>query len=266
MEFGAAPTGLDNARLAATVLLVRDGGDGIEVWAQERVSTMRNYPGVTVFPGGGVDNRDLPDAWESEALWTGPPLKQLSDRLDLRLPTTHALVFAAVRELFEETGTLLAVHEDCADIDDASPYHQDRLDLISHHISLKEMLTRNNLLVRSDLLRPWARWVGGSDKRRWFDTISFIAVAPRGQDPDGDTSEADDAGWFSPRLLLEGWRHGLVRLAIPTWAQLTLLAEAGTVRQAMAVAETADLTPVIGDPINEPRYRDYFTYRPIDRI
>ena len=53
-------TGYQGARLAATVLLVRDSVQGLEVFAQERVSTMRNFPGITVFPGGGVDYRDFP--------------------------------------------------------------------------------------------------------------------------------------------------------------------------------------------------------------
>ena len=46
--------GINYGRLSATVILVRDGANGLEVWMQERVLTMANYPGMTVFPGGGV--------------------------------------------------------------------------------------------------------------------------------------------------------------------------------------------------------------------
>jgi len=262
-----APTGYDQARLSTTIILVRDSAVGLQVWAQERVPTMRNYPGMTVFPGGGVDHRDFPSGeWDTSDLWTGRPVEELAERLGLSPEQTHAVVFAGVRELFEETGTLLAVHGDGSPITDGTPYHQDRVDLISHKISLTEMLTRHDLRVCSDLARPWARWVGGWKNLHWFDTISFVAVAPGGQSPDGDTSEADDAGWFPPQLLLDGWRHGLVRLAIPTWAQLSFLAQFPTTAEALAGADAADLTPVVGDPVDDPRYAEYFTTAWVDRI
>ncbi len=70
-------TGFNGGRLAATVLLLRDGQEGLEVWLQERVSTMRNYPGHAVFPGGGVDPRDFPPRmWSSGA----PPVKDEAGR------------------------------------------------------------------------------------------------------------------------------------------------------------------------------------------
>lgn len=267
MPHRQAPTGYDQARLSTTVILVRDSAQGLQVWAQERVSTMRNYPGMTVFPGGGVDRRDLPSGQgDTAAMWTGQPVEEFAARLGLTPEQTHAVVFAAVRELFEETGTLLAVHEDGSEIADVTPYHQDRVDLISHRISLTEMLMEHDLRVCTDGLRPWARWVGGWKDLHWFDTISFVAVAPEGQSPDGDTSEADDAGWFSPQLLLDGWRHGLVRLAIPTWAQLSFLARFPTADEAMAAADAADLSPVVGDPVDDPRYAEYFTTSWVDRI
>lgn len=267
MPHRQAPTGYDQARLSTTVILVRDSDQGLQVWAQERVSTMRNYPGMTVFPGGGVDHRDFPSgSWDTDALWTGQPVEEFAARLGLSSEQTQAVVFAAVRELFEETGTLLAVHEDGRAINDVTPYHRDRVDLISHRISLTEMLTEHDLRVCTDGLRPWARWVGGWKDLHWFDTISFVAVAPEGQSPDGDTSEADDAGWFPPQLLLDGWRHGLVRLAIPTWAQLSFLARFPTSAEAMAAADAADLSPVVGDPVDDPRYAEYFTTAWVDRI
>lgn len=267
MAHQGAPTGYDQARLATTVILVRDTPDGLQVWAQERVSTMRNYPGMTVFPGGGVDRRDFPAGdWDHSALWTGPPVDTMAGRLGLNAEQAHAVVFAAVRELFEETGTLLAVHEDGTAIGDASPYHGDRMALTSHEKSLTDVLNDRCLRVRSDLLSPWARWVGGWRNQHWFDTVSFIAIAPAGQDPDGDTSEADDAGWFPPQLLLDGWAHGLVRMAIPTWAQMRFLAAHPTARAAMAAADSMDLTPVVGDPVDDPRFAEYFHTRRIDRI
>lgn len=259
--------GYGGGRLAATVLLLRDGPQGLEIWVQERVNTMRNYPGMTVFPGGGVDSRDFPPrSWDSGDLWTGPSVVSVARKLGTTKYKAHALVFAAVRELFEETGTLLAVHQDGSDVSEARPYHEDRFGLVSHRLSLTDVLSKQNLKVRSDLVKPWARWVGASESGNWFDNHSFIAVAPAGQDPDADTSEADDANWFTPRLLLEGWRAGLVRLVIATWAQINELTAYRTVAEAMAAAEAADLNPVIGDPLDDARYREFFHTTPVDRI
>ena len=62
-------TGYGGARLSATVILLRDDADGMKVWVQERVLSMLNYPGLTVFPGGGVDTRDFPGrSWDDLSL------------------------------------------------------------------------------------------------------------------------------------------------------------------------------------------------------
>lgn len=242
--------------LAATVLLVRDGARGIEVWAQERVPTMPDYPGMTVFPGGRVDERDRSEA---HTVWSGSAGAEIARSLRTDVGTAQGLVLAAVRELFEETGTLLAVHSNGATVGDAAPFHRDRLALESHRLSLTQVLRRNDLRVHADLLRPWARWVGTSEKGRRFDTYSFLAVHPVGQEADDSSSETDSGGWFPPGLLIEGWRHGLVRLVIPTWAQLMRLSGCSCVAEAVAEAERSDMTPVVGDPRDDPRYREFYT-------
>lgn len=264
------PTGLRQARLATTVLLLRDVGHGLEVWTQQRAATMRHFAGVTVFPGGGVDLRDFPDGRAGPGpgpgeLWTGTPAHEFAERLSMSPGQAHAVVLAAVRELFEETGTLLAVHADGTEVADASPYHADRLALASHRLSLTDMLHSRNLRIRSGLLHPWARWVGGDDERHWFDNSAFLAVAPTGQSPDGNSSEVARAHWSSPGQLLEGWRRGLIRLAIPTWAQLSALADCADVDAALRLARASELTPVIGDPVEDPRYREYFAAARPDR-
>lgn len=259
--------GYGGGRLAATIPLIRDGATGLEVWVQERVSTMANYPGMTVFPGGGVDARDVPErSWDSGDVWVGPSAVMMARRMGTTKYKAHALVLAAVRELFEETGTLLAVDETGATIPHAANLHEERFALSSHRTSLSEVLRGRGLKVRSDLVVPWARWVGVSESGNWFDTHSFLAAMPRGQTPDGDTSEADDANWFPPALLLDGWRNGLVRLVLPTWAQITELAKYATVAEAMESAAHADLRPVVGTPARDRRYAEFFAQRPIDRI
>ena len=260
-------SGFQGARLSATVVLLRDGADGLEVWMQERVLSMPNYPGITVFPGGGVDSRDFPPrAWNDGDLWLGRSAISLARQLGVTKYKAHALMFAAVRELFEETGTLLAVDDDCVLLDDARPFHDRRLQLESHELSLTDVLRESNLNVCGDLLKPLARWVGQSESGNWFDTFTFVAAHPCGQEPDSETDEADDANWFPPQLLLDGWRHGLVRLAPPTWAQLSAIACFADTAEALAAAETSDLAPVLGDPVDDQRFSDFYSFIPIDRI
>lgn len=258
-------TGFNGARLAATVLLLRDTAEGLRVWIQERVSTMRNYPGHVVFPGGGVDPRDFPPrTWDSGDLWAGRSVVSMARRMGVTKYKAHALVFAAARELFEEAGTLLAIREDGL-VSDASRYHRERGLLESHEISFTEFLEHNGMRVDADMFLPWSRWAG-EDNNHWFDTFFFIGVLPEGQEPDGETGEADDAGWFDPQLVLDGWRAGLVRLAIPTWAQLKRLTSYSSVKEVLDDASFSDLRPIIGDPRDDERYREYFTTFPVNRI
>ena len=258
-------TGFNGARLAATVLLLRDTAEGLRVWIQERVRTMRNYPGHVVFPGGGVDPRDFPPrTWDSGELWAGRSVVSMARRMGVTKYKAHALVFAAARELFEEAGTLLAIREDGL-VSDASRYHRERELLESHEISFTEFLEHNGMRVDADMFLPWSRWAG-EDNNHWFDTFFFIGVLPDGQEPDGETGEADDAGWFDPQLVLDGWRAGLVRLAIPTWAQLKRLTSYSSVKEVLDDASFSDLRPIIGDPRDDERYREYFTTFPVNRI
>ncbi|MDN6430104.1 NUDIX hydrolase [Corynebacterium flavescens] len=258
-------SGFNGGRLAVTVLLLRDSAEGLEVWVQERVSTMKTYPGHAVFPGGGVDPRDFPPRmWDSGEQWAGRSVVSMARRMGVTKYKVHALVFAAARELFEESGTLLAIRDDGI-ISDASRYHRERELLEAHVISFTEFLANNGMRVDADMLLPWARWAG-EDRGQWFDTFFFLGVLPEGQEPDGNTMEADDAGWFRPGLIMDGWRAGLVRLALPTWAQIRRLASYSTVGEALQDASYSDLRLIIGDPVDDPQYREFFTANPIDRI
>ena len=259
-------TGSHTARLASTVILTRDGSSGLEVWVFERVLTLPNYPGMTVFPGGGVDSRDFPPRAGAHELWHGRSAQSLGTQLGVGPEMAHALLFAAVRELFEETGTLLAVDKQGTLTADARPFHEQRLALESHKLSLTDVLRANQLRVPADLIAPYARWVGRSERGTTFDVFTWLAQLPAGQEPDGATQEADDANWFSPGLLLDGWRAGLVRFAPSTWAQIRDIAEFDTTHSLWEATRDADMTPTPDDVSDNPRYAEFFTLHPADRI
>ena len=91
------------AKLAATVVLVRDGVDGVEVFLQWRVASMAFAPRRAVFPGGSVDPGD-----RESIPWAGPSAATWAAALGCPPGDAAAIVTAAIRELFEETGVLLA--------------------------------------------------------------------------------------------------------------------------------------------------------------
>ncbi|KAA8964798.1 NUDIX domain-containing protein [Mycobacterium sp.] len=213
-------------RPAATVMLVRDTPDGIAVFLMRRHSAMDFAAGVTVFPGGGVDERDR----NAGIAWVGPPPSWWARRFGIEPDLAEALVCAAARETFEESGVLFAGPADDPDsilgtLTQASPYRQARQALADGTLSFGDFLRRENLVLRADLLRPWANWVTPeAERRRRYDTYFFVAALPAGQCADGDNPESDGAGWVTAEAALADFAAGRTFLLPPTWTQLDSLA------------------------------------------
>ena len=109
----------------------------------------------------------------------------------------EALVCAAARETFEETGVLFAgpAGDSQGIVGDASVYSESRVALADRTLSFADFLRRENLVLRADLLRPWANWVTPEAERtRRYDTYFFVGALPRGQRADGENTESDQAG------------------------------------------------------------------------
>ncbi len=182
---------------ASTVILVRDAESGIEIFLLQRVQgdgVCRG--GMTVFPGGGVDKSDA----TAEVEWAGPSVEWWAERFSTDVARAKALVLAAVRETFEECGVLLA-GPPTADtvVADTAGYAQDRVALEKHELSFSDFLKKENLVLRTDLLRPWANWITPVGETRRYDTRFFVAASPTGQIADGVTSEAAEVRWQSRR-------------------------------------------------------------------
>ncbi|MCP2164605.1 NUDIX hydrolase [Goodfellowiella coeruleoviolacea] len=217
-------------RDAATVVLVRDGIAGLEVFLLRRVAGMAFAAGMTVFPGGGVDARDA----DTSVAWAGPEPAWWGRAFHCAPPLARALVCAAVRETFEESGVLLAGPSPTTVVGDASAYAEARQRLVSRELSLAQFLAEAGLVLRADLLRPWANWVTPAAEPRRYDTRFFLACLPEGQHADGMTTEAEDAQWQRPADALADWRAGHRKLLPPTWVTLTELAECDSVANALA--------------------------------
>ncbi|BDB41334.1 NUDIX hydrolase [Mycobacterium kiyosense] len=210
------------ARPAATVMLIRDAPGGLNIFLMRRHSQMEFAPGVIVFPGGGVDDRDR----TAEIAWAGPPPQWWAERFGVDADLAEALVCAAARETFEESGVLFA--GPAADPDgivrDASVYREERHALADRTLSFADFLRTENLVLRSDLLRPWANWVTPeAEPTRRYDTYFFVGALPEGQRADGENTESDRAGWESPRKAIDDFEAGRNVLLPPTWTRLDSL-------------------------------------------
>ena len=211
-------------RPAATVMLIRDTPqDGVEVFLMRRHRAMEFAGGVMVFPGGGVDDRDR----NSDIAWYGPGPGWWAQRFGIDEDLAEALVCAAARETFEESGVLFAGPADDPDgiVADASVYGDIRSALVDRTLSFSDFLRRENLVLRADLLRPWANWVTPEEERtRRYDTYFFVGALPDGQRADGHNTESEQAAWTRPQDALEDFAEARTFLLPPTWTQLDSLA------------------------------------------
>ncbi len=213
-------------RPAATVMLVRQAAAGIEVFLMRRHRAMEFVGGVIVFPGGGVDDRDR----NADIDWHGPPPSWWAGRLGVDDDLALALVCAAARETFEESGVLFA-GPGSADgapgiVSDASVYAQARAALADNSLAFGDFLRSEGLVLRADLLRPWANWVTPERERtRRYDTYFFVAELPEGQRADGENTESDKVAWATPHAALDEFAAQRIFLLPPTWTQLDSLAD-----------------------------------------
>ncbi|AUM17309.1 NUDIX domain-containing protein [Rhodococcus ruber] len=224
---------------ASTVILVRDGDRGVEVFLLQRVRGMAFAGGMTVFPGGGVDPSDSAAA----VAWAGPPVQWWSERFGTSENLAQALVLAAVRETFEECGVLLAGPTSDTVVADTTAFAPARRQLEAREFTFGEFLEREGLVLRADLLRPWSNWITPVGEGRRYDTRFFVAAAPEGQIADGDTSEADAVRWQTPQEAIAHWQEGGSVLLPPTWSQLTALSRFGSVAEILAAEP--QITPIL---------------------
>jgi 8-oxo-dGTP pyrophosphatase MutT (NUDIX family) len=222
-------------RLAATVILARDAADGFEVYAQRRAATMAFAPNMYAFPGGVVDPRDA----DVDLAWVGPDPTEWAAVLGLTEADARAVVCAAVREVFEECGVLLAgpveASADSAgvvgDVSSAD-WEAARVALVDRTLPLAVLLATHGLAVRSDLLVPWTRWLTPDFEPRRYDTYFFVARLPGDQRTRDVGGEADHSLWLRPadaaRLpMLPPTAHTLLQLAGYEGIEAVLAAGAG---------------------------------------
>jgi 8-oxo-dGTP pyrophosphatase MutT (NUDIX family) len=216
-------------RDASTVLLLRDepGAGPPSVWMLTRAEGMVFAAGASVFPGGRVHTAD------AELPWSGRAAQLFADDFGCELELSHALVGAAVRETFEETGVLLANPL-------ASLAHRQR-EVEDGQLKFGELLAEHDLPIDADALRPWSRWITPLGSPRRYDTRFFVAAMPAGAEAADLSTESVRAEWKTAAEALAEAERGERTLMFPTKVMLTSIAPYGSVAEIMQAAAQRSL-------------------------
>jgi 8-oxo-dGTP pyrophosphatase MutT (NUDIX family) len=224
------------AKPAATIVLMRDGAADLEVLLLKRHRASGFVPGAYVFPGGRADAADA-----------APELLAHAENLHTaEVPLPYW--FAAVREVFEETGVLLARNADGAWISDTS--HDDeleqlRLTLMDDDATLLDVVRAQDCRIDFADIVYFAHWITPEPEPRRYDTRFFAAALPAARNVRPDPREMTDALWLTPKAALARFAAGTLPMVFPTVKTLEQLQEFTKVAQALQTLRTRDVEPVM---------------------
>jgi 8-oxo-dGTP pyrophosphatase MutT (NUDIX family) len=220
---------------AATIMLLRDGDDGLEVFMVKRHHQIDFVAGALVFPGGKIEKGDSDAA-----------LERHFDGGENWTPEMRALGAGAIREAFEESGILLA-----RDATTGAFVSSARLEGLQHYrsgldkrdVSLDDMLEKEKLRLALDQLVHFAHWITPANMPKRFDTHFFLAVSPAGHAGSHDGRESVDSIWTTPHGAMADRKKWSI--IFPTRLNLVKLAKSRTVEQALTAAKADKVLPVL---------------------
>jgi recombination protein RecT len=208
-------------RPAATVLLLRDSPEGLQVLMTRRSMTASFAPGAYVFPGGGIDAADAK---------AHPQSRRRPTQSDLHL--TQAI--AAIRESFEELGILLAQRAD------GSPAHADDIAALDRSAPFAAQCAARGLTLTADSVYVLAHWITDRDLPRRFDVPFLVARMPEGQTPVADETEQFEPVWIRPAEALAQHAAGTFFIIFPTIRTLERLQAFATVDEVLTACAVND--------------------------
>jgi 8-oxo-dGTP pyrophosphatase MutT (NUDIX family) len=238
-------------RDASTVLAVREAlqpGAGLRIYMVKRNSKMGFLGGRHVFPGGAVDAADSSDAVAS--LFHGMEPSAASSFLDIEdQARARGFIVAAVRELYEEAGILLAVDDgdqwvDLNEGDRAQRLRDARPGVAAGARDFGTLLTEEGLRIAAGAMETFAHWITPIIEKKRFDTHFFLAPAPPAQSADHDRTESTAGAWMTAGEVLTGYRSREIELVPPTITTLQWLSAFDTVEAAMAGAKAEVPVPI----------------------
>ena len=242
---------------AATVTLVRDGAQGLEVLMMRRNLQSGFVPGHHVFRGGAVDEHDGSE--EVAPLCAGLDDQNASAILGV---ASGGLAYwvAALREAFEEAGLLLAYSAGGEIIELVQPQAVERFSVHRRAIddgmrTFAAVLGEENLRLATDRLVYFAHWITPVGRSRRYDTRFFIAEAPPSQEALSDRRETIDHVWITPGAALDKERRREFEMRLPTVRTLELFAQfERTASLLAAMRKLREVPAILPRPIGRERY------------
>lgn len=221
---------------AATIMMLRDGRDGLEVFMVVRHHQIDFASGALVFPGGKADPQDFDAALAGH-------LEGAAAEPDMR-----GVQVSAIREAFEECGILLARSEGDANLISGARLAEleaYRQTLHSGEVSMTRFLQRERLRLACDRLVHFAHWVTPDMMPKRFDTHFFLADAPADHLAVHDGHESVDSIWIRPADVLEQAASGERTVIFPTLRNIEKLAQFATVDAALRATRQAPVVRVL---------------------
>jgi len=237
-----------NIRLAATIVLARNGPQGPEVFMMKRPGS-GDFPDLHVFPGGKLDEADLaPNLLEGLDEATANRLLGVAGGLRYWV--------AAIRECFEECGVLLAYRDGAllrwADEGEIARFNDYRHRLIEGSISMLEVCRREGLRLAADRVWYLSHWLTPEVAPRRFDTRFFLAGMPEDQETIAHHWETADDEWVRPEDALAAFAMGRWQMISPTLTTLASIAPFGDVDAMIDAVKAEDH---IGELTDELRHQ-----------
>jgi 8-oxo-dGTP pyrophosphatase MutT (NUDIX family) len=227
-------------RDAATVVMLRDGTQGLEVFLVKRHGLSDVLGGAYVFPGGKLDAADC-DIGHHHHFDRSPALLHSAlAESETDLATACGLFVAALRETFEESGVLFAKPAGASTGSAPQDFHA--------------RLAAQQLHLHTSAVQPWTRWITPrmpSVTNKRFDTRFFIAAMPHGQLAAHDNVEATESAWLPPRTALQHYWERKIELAPPQIMSLAQLSRHATVASALAEASSRPPPVIMPEAFNE---------------
>ncbi len=236
-------------RDASTVILVRESQDAPSHWQVlmvKRSAKSSFMPDVYVYPGGALDPADcthnltsvLEPGWGADEAHLRLREPQLSPQQAL------GLYLAAIREVFEESGLLIAWDRATGQLVDllsskekTQAFSKYRAELVQYSISMHDLLESEDLFLKPSQLGYFARWITPLHlESRRYDARFFVIKAPLNQRALPDFSEVVDSRWARPATFLDDYAQGKIELAPPTISSLKRLAAFSSVDELFASA------------------------------
>ncbi|WP_029889264.1 NUDIX hydrolase [Polycyclovorans algicola] len=236
---------VQTTRLAATILMLREGAEGMEVFMVVRHQQIDFASGALVFPGGKLAAGD-----------TDPRVRARCIGAETLSDDELALRVCGIREAFEECGLLLArtgagsALVDVARVTQLGDQYRRALD--QGELGIADMLEAEDLRLCVDALVPFAHWITPTFMPKRFDTYFYLAAAPAEQVALHDGFEAVDSAWLRPADVIEDAAAGRRTVVPATLLNVQKLGQQAHVGEALAAARTQPIVTVQPVSVERP--------------